>query len=133
MKKTVKKLTNIRNILDEKVKQKRTHNQKSKVSNQYTGWKTVSEYDKFVIYEINENSQYVFKTSRQKLSLAKDTKNGNSLIDAKHCYFNRNFKNVKSFVTLPASAYHPLLYKQVVLASIQCNQEKPTRKCMIKM
>ena len=93
----------------------------------------VSEYDKFVIYEINENSQYVFKTSRQKLSLAKDTRNGNSLIDAKHCYFNRNFKNVKSFVTLPASAYHPLLYKQVVLASIQCNQEKPTRKCMIKM
>ena len=80
----------------------------------------VSENDKYLIYEINENSPYIFKTSRQKLLLAKEIKrDGNSFMNAAYCYFDGNFKKVKSFVTLAASVYHSLLRKQVVLASLQ--------------
>ena len=75
----------------------------------------VSENDKYLIYKINENFQYVFKTSRQKLLFAKDMRRDEN---AEYCYFDRNFKKVNSFVTLTASAYHPLLRKQIVLASI---------------
>ena len=78
----------------------------------------VSENDKHLIYEINENYQYLFKTSRQKLR-----RDGNSFMNAEYCYFDRNFKKVKSYVTLTASVYHSMLRKQVVLASRQCKQE----------
>ena len=40
-----------------------------------------------------------------------------------HCFFDGNRKRVKHYVTLTASAYHPLLCKQVALATSQCKQE----------
>ena len=121
VKKTVKKVTNIRNISNEKVKQKKTTQPRGQSFEAIHELKDyVSENDKYLIYEINENSQYVFKTSRQKLLLAKDIKrDGNSFMNAGYYYFDGNFKKVKSFVILTASVYHSLLCKQVVLASLQ--------------
>ena len=84
----------------------------------------VSENVKYLVYEINENFQYLFKTSRQKLLLAKDmTRDGNSFMNAEYCYFHGTFKKVKFFVTLTASVYYSLLHKQVVLASMRSKQE----------
>ena len=59
-----------------------------------------------------------------KLLLVKGMRrDGNSFMNAEYYYLNGNFKKVKSFATLTASVYHSLLRKQVVLASMQCNQE----------
>ena len=82
VKKTVKKVTNIRNISNEKVKQKKTIQPKGqRFESIHELQDYVSENDKYLIYEINENSQYVFKISRQKLLLAKDMKrDGNSFM-----------------------------------------------------
>ena len=84
----------------------------------------MSENDKYLIYEINENLQYVFKTSKQKHLLAKEMKrDGNSYMNAEYCYFDGNFKRVKHFVSLTASVYQPLLCKQVTLATMECKHE----------
>ena len=65
VKKTVKKVTNIRNISNEKVKQKKTIQPRGQSFEAIHELKDyVSENDKYLIYEINENSQYVFETSR---------------------------------------------------------------------
>lgn len=67
VKKTVKKVKN-RNISNEKAKQKKTIQPKGQgfeaihELNDY-----ISENDKYLIYKIDENSQYGLKTSRQNL------------------------------------------------------------------
>ena len=48
---------------------------------------------------------------------------GNSFMNAEYCFFDGNFKKVKSFVTLTASFYHSLLSKLVALANMQCKQK----------
>ena len=125
VKETVKRVTNIRSISNEKVKQKKViqpTGQSYKAIREFQDY--VSENDKYLIYEINENLQYVFKTSKQKLLLAKEMKrDGNSYMNAEYCYFDGNFKRVKHFVSLTASVYHPLLCKQVTLATMECKHE----------
>ena len=37
-----------------------------------------------------------------------------------YCHFHDNHKRVKEFVTLTASVYHPLLRKQLILATMNC-------------
>ena len=90
----MKKVTNIRNISNEKVKQKKTIQPRGQSFEAIHELKDyVSENDKYLIYEINENSQYVFKTSRQKLLSAKDMrKNRNSFMNAEYCYFDEILK-----------------------------------------
>ena len=84
----------------------------------------LAEKDRFLMYEINENSQYVFKTSLEKMKFAKSMhRNNNTYMSSEYCFFDGNHKRVKHYVTLTANAYHPLLCKQVVLATMQCKQE----------
>ena len=76
------------------------------------------------MYEINENSQYVFKTSLEKMKFTKSMlRNNNTYMSLEYCFFDGNHKRVKHYVTLTAGAYHPLLCKQVVLATMKCKQE----------
>ena len=50
-------------------------------------------------------------------------RNNNTYMSSGYYFFDSNHKRVKHCVTLTASAYHPLLCKQVVLATMQCKQE----------
>ena len=84
----------------------------------------LAEKDRFLMYKINENSQYVFKASLEKMKFRKSMhRNNNTYVSSDQCFFDSNHKSVKHYVTLTVSAYPPLLCKQVVLATMQCKQE----------
>ena len=125
VKNTVKKLTNIKRVSNEKIKQKKQiqpHGQSFSAVKELRTY--VNENDKFLIYDVSESAQYVFKTSRTKLQMAHDMKSeGTHFLNTEYCYFDGNYKRVKSFVTLTASVYHPLLEKQVPLATMECKHE----------
>ena len=40
-----------------------------------------------------------------------------------YCHFHDNHKRVKEFVTLTASVYHPLIRKQLILATMNCKHK----------
>ena len=48
---------------------------------------------------------------------------GDNILKDEYCYFDGKERRLKKFVTLTASLYHPLLRKQVVLASMDCEKE----------
>ena len=80
-------------------------------------------------HKSSENTQDIFITSRQKLLLAKDMmRDENSFMSAEYDYFNENFRKMKSFVTLTARVYHPLLCKQIVLE--KCSVNRRTKKIL---
>ena len=84
----------------------------------------LTEKDRFLMYKINENSQYVFKTSLEKMKFRKSIhRNNNTYMSSDQCFFDSNHKRVKHYVTSTVSAYPPLLCKQVVLTTMQCKQE----------
>ena len=63
------------------------------------------------------------KLQKKKLAFAKDMKrDGNSFMKEEYCYFDGNFKRVKSSVSLCASVYHPLLCEQITQATMGCKQ-----------
>ena len=80
--------------------------------------------DTYLIHVINENEQYAFKTSstQMKIACSMDT-DGDHFMHEEYCHFDGNHKRVKAFVTLTASVYHPLLRKQVILATMNCKHE----------
>ena len=123
--KTVKSVTNVRKISNEKIKMVKKLQPSSKG---FPGVKALQPYlaekDSFLMYEINENSQYVFKTSLEKMKFPKSMhRNNNTYMSSEYCFFDGNHKRVKHYVTLTASAYDSLLCKQVILATMQCKQE----------
>ena len=74
--------------------------------------------DRFLIFKVDENHQYVFKKSTQiKFASEMNCCNDHFLHD-EYCFFDGNHKRVRDYVTLTASFYHPLLHKQVVLATM---------------
>ena len=76
--------------------------------------------DKLLIYKINKNDQYVFKTSTKKMKIAQNMNiEGNHFLSDEFCFFDGNYKRVRGFVILTASVYHPLLRSQIVLATMQ--------------
>ena len=123
--KTVKRVTNKKIISNEKIKQRRS------MQPQGNGFKAVAEYKKFAdekdcfyIYAVNENKQYVFKTSNVKMKIAKDMDcNGDSYLAIEYCHFDGKVKRTRDFTSLTASVYHPLLQKQVPLAVMECKSE----------
>ena len=69
---------------------------------------------------MDENKQFVHKTSKLKMQLAHDMQpDGINYINEEFCFFGGNHKRVKPFVTLTTSTYHPLLQKQVALAILE--------------
>ena len=79
--------------------------------------------DPYLIHVIHENKQSVFKTSstQMKIACSMDT-DGDHFMHEEYCHFDGNQKRV-AFVTLTASVYHPLLKKQVILATMNCKHE----------
>ena len=86
--------------------------------------------DPFYIYKINDTrgnpdrSSFVFKTSTLKAKIAM-----NMDMDKEHflaqefCFFDGKHKRAKGYVTLTASVYHPLLRRQIPLATMEAVSE----------
>ena len=125
VKKTVESVTNIKDISNEKIKQKKKLAPQQNIFESIRDLKSyVDEKGKYLIYKIDENKQFVFKTSRLKMQLAREIQlNGINYINEEFCFFDGNHKRVKSFVTLTTSNYDPLLRKQVVRAILECKHE----------
>ena len=82
------------------------------------------EKDKFYVYAINKNEQYVFKTSIAKMKIANLIDSSEShFLSQEYCCFDGKVKRTKFFTTLTASVYHPLLQKQIALAIMECQSE----------
>ena len=81
------------------------------------------ETDIWLIYDVNENKDYVFKTSNTKMSMTNKMQNEEHLLKDEYCCFDGKHGRVRNYVTLTASLYHPVLQKQVALASTECKHE----------
>ena len=116
----VRETASLRKISNEKIKQKKI----LETSQGYPDVKELKDFvdlrDKFFIYELNENEQFVFKTSTNQIKLAmKMDYTESHFLGEEYCCFDGNHKRAKDYVTLTPSVYHPLLRKQVVLATMQ--------------
>ena len=123
--KTAKKVASVKTISNEKTKQK------SKIQPNGEGFAAASELksytdlqDPLLIYAVNRNEQYVFKTptAQMKIALEMDEE-GDHFMHNEYCHFDGKHKRGKTFVTLTASVYHLLLKKQSVLATMNCKHE----------
>ena len=85
--------------------------------------------DKFLIYRMNDRTQnnqptFVFKTSSISLEIAKNmTRDKNHYLSNVFAYFDGNEKRTKRMTVLTLSVYHPLLRKQIILATMDCESE----------
>lgn len=120
----IRKLSNKRAVANEKAKQTK------KLYPSGDDYEEVKEYkrytdlkDKFLVYEVNENQQYVFKTSKAKLLVAKEMTDEQEILAEEHCHFDGNVKRCKKFTTLTASTFHPYLQSQLKLATMECKGE----------
>lgn len=115
----IKKVSCKKSISNEKVKQLKEMNLHGV---DYAAVKELKSYldvkDPFLIYEIDENEQYVFKTSKEKLLLAAEIQKEDGFV-----YFDGKEKRTKNFTTLTASVYNPFLQQQIPLASMDCKSE----------
>ena len=83
-----------------------------------------NQTDKYLIYKISINEEYVFKTSKQKLLLANNMDSRSShYLNYEFCYFDGKVGRVKDFITLTASVYHLLVKRQITLATMECKHE----------
>ena len=80
--------------------------------------------DKYLIYKIKINEEYVFETSKQKLLLGNDMDSRSSdYLNNEFRYFDGKVGRVKDFITLTASVHHTLLKRQITLATTECKHE----------
>ena len=119
-----KRLTDKKAIANEKVKQRQ------KLYPNAEGYDAVTEYkmytderDELLIYKVNEDEQFVFKTSTKKMHIAKDMTTQDDLMNNEYCFFDGKENRCKNFITLTASTYHPLLQRQIPLATMECKSE----------
>lgn len=89
--------------------------------------------DPFYIYKINDRRgspdqpSFVVRTSSSKLNVALNMDcNGDHFLSSEFCFFDGKRKRCRGFVTLTASVYHPLLRKQVPLATMEAESEDQT-------
>lgn len=123
--KIVQKVIDKRLISNEKIKQR------LQIFPQGEGYHAIKEYktytdeqDPFLIYMINENEQFVFKTSRKKMVMAREMEvEEDYILSDEYCCFDGKVQRCKNFTTLTASVYHPLLQKQIPLAIMECQSE----------
>ena len=79
-----------------------------------------------LVAEINCSEQYVIKTSLEKMKIASEMCNGGPLAK-EFCYFDGKVKRTHNFASLAASAYHPYLRKQILLATMEYKAEDRRR------
>ena len=77
--------------------------------------------DKFLIYRMNNQPTFVFKTSSISLEIAENmTRGKNHYLSNVFACFDGNEKRTKRMTVLTLSMYHPLLRKQIILATMDC-------------
>ena len=86
--------------------------------------------DTFYVYKVNDNRgnpdmpSFVFKMGAEKAKMAINMdRDGEHYLRDEFCFFDGKRKRCQGFVTLTASAYHPLLRKQVPLAITEATAE----------
>ena len=85
--------------------------------------------DKFLIYSINSRSinskpTYVFSSSDTAIEIGKQIdRDKNNHLSSTYAYLDGNEKRVSKMTTLSLSLYHPLLRKQILLATMHCESE----------
>lgn len=95
---------------------------------------TYKEYcdkrDPYYIYKMNDKRgnpdkpSFVFKGSKLGAKFALNmVENGDHVLSIEFCCFDGKVNRCQGMVTLRASVYHPVLRKQVVLASMECKSE----------
>jgi hypothetical protein len=87
--------------------------------------------DKFYIYKVNDRRgnpgqpSFVFKTSTEKLKIAVAMdRSSNGFLNEEFCFVDGKHNRCRSFITLTASVYHPLLQKQIPIAIMEAEGEK---------
>ena len=123
--KNAKKVGKVKASSNEKVKQKKV------LQPDGVGFKAIKELkvytdlqDPFLIHNVNDSQQSIFKTSTSQIKTALEIDfKGDHFLKDEYCHFDGNHKRVREFVTLTASVYHPLLRKQLVLATMNCKHE----------
>ena len=77
----------------------------------------------FLIYKLNQ-STYVFKTSSVSVDIGKKLdRAGDHYLSSSYVHFDGNEKRVNNMTTLTLSIYHPLIRKQIILATLNCEGE----------
>ena len=86
--------------------------------------------DPLYVYKINDKRgnpdmpSFVFKTSTTKMKMALNMdKNGDHFLTKEFSFFDGKRKRCNGFITLTASVYHPLLRKQIPLATMEAETE----------
>lgn len=86
--------------------------------------------DELLIYKVNDRRgnpdlpSFVFKTSRERMKIALNMdREGDHFMQEEYCYFDCKVKRCHNFVTLTASTYHPILKKQIPLATMETEKE----------
>jgi len=122
--KLVKRVTDKRAISNEKIKQCKQLFPNGEGYDAVTEYKTYTDKkDTLLVYCVNENLQNVFKTSTEKMRIAKEMCSSSSMFSDEYCYFDGKVKRCKNFTTLTASMYHSLLQRQIPLAIMECKGE----------
>ena len=106
MQNTVKEIASLRNISTGKIKRKRS-------LQPLEGFSAVHELkvytdlkDKLLIYKIDENDQFVIKSSTSQMKIAANLNNdGTHFMAEEFCNFDRNHKRTPNFVTMTACIY----------------------------
>ena len=86
--------------------------------------------DPFYVYKMNSREMdsdkptYVFKTSQTKAKIALSMNEGSGhFMEGEYAFFDGKSKKVRGYETLTLSCYHPLLRKQLPLATMDCEGE----------
>ena len=76
---------------------------------------STDETDKYLIYKIDAEEEYVFKTSKSKLNLASTMNSVDHYMSEHFYFFDGNADRVKLFHSLSAIVCHPLLKRYHLL------------------
>ena len=94
---------------------------------------TYKEYcdqkDPYYLYKMNDKRgnpdkpSFVFKSSKLGAKFALNMVEEDHILNKEFCNFDGKANRCKGLVTITASVYHPILRKQVILASMECESE----------
>ena len=67
-----------------------------------------------------DETSYVFKASKHKISIALSMGDEEHFLSNEYCYIDGKWNRCKDFPTLTLSVYHPMLRKQVPHFIMEC-------------
>ena len=103
---TVKEMASLRKISNDKIKIKTSLQPLEGFSAVHELKAYTDVKDKLLIYKIDENDQFVFKSSTSQMKIAANLDNdGTHFMAEEFCNFDGNHKRTLNFVTMTASTY----------------------------